>query len=74
MFHHALSLAVPVDLAREVESLDEAREVKVYAKASLRSPLLVGIVKPRLYLPSHWSSWSSEELRGVVAHEFGTSE
>ena len=68
-FHHALSLAVPVDLAREVESLDEARDVAVYAKASLRSPLLVGIVKPRLYLPSHWSSWSSEELRGVVAHE-----
>ena len=68
-FHRALSLAIPVDLAREVESLDEARDVKVYAKASLRSPLLVGIVKPRLYLPSHWSSWSPEELRGVVAHE-----
>ena len=68
-FHHALSLAVPVDLARKVRSLSEARDMKVYAKASLRSPLLVGIVKPRLYLPSHWSSWSSEELRGVVAHE-----
>ena len=68
-FHRALSLAVPVDLAREVGSLDGAQDIKVYAKASLRSPLLVGIVKPRLYLPSHWSSWSSEELRGVVAHE-----
>ena len=68
-FHRALSVAVPVDLARGVESLDEAQDVKVYAKASLRSPLLVGIVKPRLYLPSHWSSWSPEELRGVVAHE-----
>ncbi|MCY3870447.1 MAG: M56 family metallopeptidase [Gemmatimonadetes bacterium] len=68
-FHRALSLAVPVDLAREVGSLGEARNMKVYAKASLRSPLLVGVVKPRLYLPSHWSSWSPEELRGVVAHE-----
>ncbi len=68
-FHRALSLAVPVDLARKVGSLDGAQDIKVYAKASLRSPLLVGIVKPRLYLPSHWSSWSSEELRGVVAHE-----
>lgn len=68
-FHHALSLAVPVDLAREVGSLDKARDMEVYAKASLRSPLLVGIVKPRLYLPAHWSSWSPEELRGVVAHE-----
>ena len=68
-FQHALSVAVPVDLAREVGALSEARDLKVYAKASLRSPLLVGIVKPRLYLPSHWSSWSSEELRGVVAHE-----
>ena len=68
-FHRALSLAVPVDLTSEVESLNRARDLKVYAKASLRSPLLVGIVKPRLYLPSHWSSWSSEELHGVVAHE-----
>ncbi len=68
-FHRALSLAVPVDLAREVGSLNRTRDMKVYAKASLRSPLLVGIVKPRLYLPSHWSSWSPEELRGVVAHE-----
>ena len=68
-FHHALSLAVPVDLAKEAESLDKVRDMKVYAKASLRSPLLVGIVKPRLYLPAHWSSWSPEELRGVVAHE-----
>ena len=68
-FHRALSLAMPVDLAREVGSLDRARDMKVYAKASLRSPLLVGIVKSRLYLPTRWSSWSPEELRGVVAHE-----
>ncbi len=68
-FHRALSLAVPVDLAKEMGSLNGTRDMKVYAKASLRSPLLVGIVKPRLYLPSHWSSWSPEELRGVVAHE-----
>lgn len=68
-FHRALRLAVPVDLAGEAGSLKGARDLKVYAKASLRSPLLVGVVKPRLYLPSHWSSWSSEELRGVVAHE-----
>ena len=68
-FHRALSLAVPVDLAREVGLLNGTRDMKVYAKASLRSPLLVGIVKPRLYLPARWSSWSPEELRGVVAHE-----
>ena len=68
-FHRALRLAVPVDLAKEMGSLNGTRDMKVYAKASLRSPLLVGILKPRLYLPSHWSSWSPEELRGVVAHE-----
>ncbi len=68
-FHRVLSLAVPVDLEREVGSLAGAQDIKVYAKASLRSPLLVGILKPRLYLPSHWASWSPEELRGVVAHE-----
>ena len=50
-FHRALRLAMPVDLAREVGLLNGTRDMKVYAKASLRSPLLVGIVKPRLYLP-----------------------
>ena len=68
-FTAPLRMAVPVDLAREAGSLDKVRDMKVYAKASLRSPLLVGIVKPRLYLPAHWSSWSPDELRGVVAHE-----
>ena len=68
-FHRALNLATPVDLTRKLESLNEARDLKVYAKAGLRSPLLVGIIKPRLYLPSNWASWSPEQMRGVVAHE-----
>ncbi len=68
-FHRALNMATPVDLTRKLESLNEARDLKVYAKAGLRSPLLVGLVKPRLYLPTQWSSWSPEQLRGVVAHE-----
>ncbi len=68
-FRHMLKSATPVDLASKVELRSGGRNLKVYSKASLPSPTLVGVVTPRLYLPSTWSSWSPDQLRGIVAHE-----
>ncbi|MDP6037669.1 MAG: M56 family metallopeptidase, partial [Candidatus Latescibacteria bacterium] len=68
-FQSALGVALPVNLTGKIENLAGAEGLEVFAKANLNSPLLVGLVKPRLYLPSQWSSWSPEQLRGVVAHE-----
>ncbi len=64
-----LKSAIPVELAPKIASLNGTRNLKVYSKSSLPSPTLVGVVTPRLYLPSNWSSWSPDELRGVVRHE-----
>ena len=69
IFQRALGVAMPVNLTDKIEDLAGVDGLKVFAKANLNSPLLVGLVKPRLYLPSQWSSWSPEQLRGVVAHE-----
>ena len=73
-FHRMLKSAIPVELAPKIASLIGTRNLKVYSKSSLPSPTLVGLERPRLYLPSNWSSWSPDELRGVVRHELAHFE
>ena len=73
-FRRTLKSAAPVDLASDVSSLSVPGNLKVYAKTDLPSPILVGLIRPRLFLPSKWSSWTSEELRGVVKHELAHLE
>ena len=73
-FRRALKPASPVDLASEIASLNAPETLKVYSRATLPSPILVGLRRPRLFLPSKWSSWSSEELRGVLKHELAHHE
>ena len=68
-FRRTLTSAAPVDLAPKIASLNAPGNLMVFSKPTLPSPILVGLVRPRLYLPSKWSSWSSDELRGVVRHE-----
>ena len=45
-----------------------------FPKPDLPSPILVGLIRPRLFLPTKWSSWTPEELRGVVRHELAHFE
>ena len=73
-FRRALKSATPVDLASEAASLNAPETLKVYSRPTLPSPILVGLRRPRLFLPSKWSSWSSEELRGVLRHELAHFE
>ena len=73
-FRRALKPASPVDLASEIASLNAPETLKVYSRPTLPSPILVGLRRPRLFLPSKWSSWSSEELRGVLKHELAHYE
>ncbi len=70
-FRRTLKPANPVDLA---PSLNAPPNLEVFSKTDLPSPILVGLTRPRLFLPSKWSSWSSEELRGVVRHELAHFE
>ncbi len=73
-FRRTLKPAIPVDLASEVPSLNAPRNLDVFSKTDLPSPILVGLIKPRLFLPTKWSSWTPEELRGVVRHELAHYE
>ena len=73
-FRRTLQPAIPVDLASEVPSLNAPRNLDVFSKADLPSPILVGLIRPRLFLPTKWSSWTPEELRGVVRHELAHFE
>ena len=56
-------------LPRELRNFFRGTPIKVFAKRGLHSPLLVGVRKPRLYLPENWKTWRSEQLHGVIAHE-----
>ncbi|MCY3765505.1 MAG: M56 family metallopeptidase [Gemmatimonadetes bacterium] len=70
-FRRTLKPAIPVDLA---PSLNAPRNLVVFSKTDLPSPILVGLIRPRLFLPAKWSSWTPEELRGVVRHELAHFE
>ena len=73
-FRRTLKSATPVDLAGEVASLNAPRNLEVFSKPTLTSPILVGLIRPRLFLPSKWTSWTPEELRGVARHELAHFE
>ncbi|MDE3256874.1 MAG: M56 family metallopeptidase [Gemmatimonadota bacterium] len=73
-FRRTLRSANPVDLASEVPSLNAPRNLDIFSKTDLPSPILVGLIRPRLFLPAKWSSWTPEELRGVVRHELAHFE
>ena len=69
VFQSALGIANPVELSGDLDDLTKGAKLRVFSKANLNSPLLVGVMKPRLYLPSSWQTWTPTQLRGVVAHE-----
>lgn len=69
VFQRALGIANPIQLSNALDDLTQGAKLKVFSKANLSSPLLVGVVNPRLYLPATWQAWTPTQLRGIVAHE-----
>lgn len=43
--------------------------LQVFSLVSIRASLLIGPLRPRLYLPDDWSKWTSEQRRSILAHE-----
>lgn len=35
----------------------------------IRVPVALGVIRPRILLPSDWNVWSAEKLQAVIAHE-----
>ena len=46
------------------------RNIPVYSTAFLRSPIIVGLLKPRIYLPTHLiSDYNESDMRFMLLHE-----
>ena len=58
LYHHCL------------EEMGIHRDIPVYSTAFLKSPIIVGLLKPRIYLPIHLiSEYSKSDLRYMLLHE-----
>ena len=53
-----------------LEEMDIHREIPVYSTAFLKSPIIVGLLKPYIYLPIHLiSDYNESEMRYMLLHE-----
>ena len=58
LYHHCL------------EEMGIHRDIPVYSTAFLKSPIIVGLLKPRIYLPIHLiSDYNESDMRYMLLHE-----
>ncbi len=60
--------AIPADISR-LKMNRELGKIKILESRFDHSPFVIGIIKPRIILPSCWKNWSKECSCSVVAHE-----
>jgi beta-lactamase regulating signal transducer with metallopeptidase domain len=41
----------------------------VYESRDVAAPVTIGVIRPRIVLPSDWRAWPPDKLRAVIAHE-----
>ena len=61
-----LRAARPVELKR-VQQL--APNLPVFESEEVQTPTLLGLVRPKMYLPVEWRTWTEGQLNSVVQHE-----
>lgn len=58
LYHHCL------------KEMNIDRNIPIYSTAFLKSPIIVGLLKPRIYLPIHLiSDYKESEMRYILLHE-----
>ena len=55
--------------SRAIHRLLVGCRLEVYAASAIQSPMLVGLMHPRLYLPDTWRSWPDAHLKVIISHE-----
>lgn len=62
--------AVPMQIsANSALSRIVPGELNVLITDTIRTPLLLGVIRPKLYLPKSCENWHRRDLNSVVAHE-----
>lgn len=54
---------------RVTQTALEAQGVEIFQSPAIRTPVLLGILKPRLYLPEAWTQLTARQLRALIEHE-----
>jgi beta-lactamase regulating signal transducer with metallopeptidase domain len=67
----AESTALTTTLRSCQKQLGYLRPVEIRLHRELASPLAVGLVRPVIYLPVDYTTWSPATLRAVLMHELG---
>lgn len=78
-FHNMKKSALPLQspavrtLYRDcLDKMHIAKPVPVYSTAFLRSPVIAGVLKPRIYLPIHLiSDFNAKDIKYMLMHELG---
>lgn len=53
-----------------IKEMEMEKDISVYSTAYLKSPIAVGLLKPRIYLPIHLiSNYKESDLRYMLLHE-----
>jgi len=59
------------NLRQYTERISVRRAPSIKISSELQSPIICGILKPVILLPSHCKTWSAETLEMVILHELG---
>lgn len=63
-------MPIPQTVKRRLDEMKITKEIPVYSTAFLKSPVIVGILKPRIYLPIPLiSNFKETEMRYMLLHE-----
>lgn len=65
-----LKNAIPISVPELVALISkQAHEVELFSSPKLQTPLLLGFLRPKLYLPQTYSTWPRQQIRSIMAHE-----
>ncbi len=64
------SVVTEIDGIREIATqFGLRRKIRVAVHPTISVPMVVGLLRPRILLPEHWSKWTEPQRRSVFVHE-----
>jgi TonB family protein len=66
---HAKPTGVTISAVLPRHRDDRLGQIPLYTSSEIQAPMLVGLLRPRIYLPDTWKQWSDQELKLILNHE-----